>query len=260
MAGIQDDGLDNDTLQHLRSRATQLLFKEDWREYVAVCSRIIDAASSGDDRRLLCSTLAHRADARARLGDAAGGLADCDAALAAEPAHPGALLSKGALLRGLGRYAAAADCFRAAALASGGGAAADEARELAEQCRRLEAQAKSGVVDLSEWVLAGFAGKFPDLAEYVGSVEVRRSPHGGRGLFAVKRRHGRSARLAARESRRGDWAGSSVADSQLEGGSRDSALVLARLAVGSAAREEYGKREAARVGGRGTGNRDERYV
>jgi len=27
MAGIQDGGLDNDTLQHLRSRATQLLFK-----------------------------------------------------------------------------------------------------------------------------------------------------------------------------------------------------------------------------------------
>ncbi|CAD6202233.1 unnamed protein product [Miscanthus lutarioriparius] len=129
--------------------------REDWREYVAVCSRIIDAASSGHDRRVLCSTLAHRADARARLGDAACWLADCDAALAAEPAHPGALLSKGALLSGLGRYAAA-----------------DEARELAEQCRRLEAQARSGAVDLSEWVLAGFAGKFPDLAEYVGSVEA----------------------------------------------------------------------------------------
>jgi hypothetical protein len=90
---------------------------------------------------VLCSTLAHRADVRARLGDAAGGLADCDAALAAEPAHPGALLSKGALLRGLGLYAAAADCFRAAALASGGsGGAAVEARELAEQCRRQAQQ------------------------------------------------------------------------------------------------------------------------
>lgn len=187
MARIQDGGLDNDTLQHLRIRATQLLLKEDWREYVAVCSHIIDVAASVDDRRVLCSALAHRADARARLGDASAGLADCDAALAVEPAHPGALLSKGALLRGLGRYAAAADCFRAAALASGGGgAAAAEARQLAEQCRRLEAQARSGAVDLSEWVLAGFSGKFPDLAEYVGCVEVRRSPHGGRGVFAVK--------------------------------------------------------------------------
>ncbi|CAD6202277.1 unnamed protein product [Miscanthus lutarioriparius] len=147
--------------------------REDWREYVAVCSRIIDAASSGHDRRVLCSTLAHRADARARLGDAACWLADCDAALAAEPAHPGALLSKGALLSGLGRYAAA-----------------DEARELAEQCRRLEAQARSGAVDLSEWVLAGFAGKFPDLAEYVGSVEVLRSPHGCRGFRCEERRVG----------------------------------------------------------------------
>ncbi|CAN6321312.1 unnamed protein product [Urochloa humidicola] len=183
MAGVRDGGLDDETLQELRSRATQLLLKEDWREF-AVCTRIVDGASG--DRRVLCSALAHRADARARLGDAAGALADCDAALAADPAHPAALLYKGAILRGLGRYAPAADCFRAAALGAGGGSGADEARELVEQCRRLEAQARSGAVDLSEWVLAGFAGKFPDLAEYVGPVEVRRSARGGRGVFAVK--------------------------------------------------------------------------
>jgi hypothetical protein len=35
-------------------------------------------------------------------------------------------------------------------------------------------------------VLAGFSGKCPDLAEHVGPVEVRRSAHGGRGVFAVK--------------------------------------------------------------------------
>ncbi|CAN6307868.1 unnamed protein product [Urochloa humidicola] len=187
MAGVRDGGLDDETLQQLRSRATQLLLKEDWREYIAVCSQIVDTVASSDDRRVLCSALAHRADAHARLGDAAGALADCDAALAADPSHPAALLSKGAILRGLGRYAPAADCFRAAALAAGGGGGvADEARELVEQCRRLEAQARSGAVDLSEWVLAGFAGKCPDLTEYVGPVEVRRSARGGRGVFAVK--------------------------------------------------------------------------
>ncbi|KAK3150595.1 hypothetical protein QOZ80_3AG0235210 [Eleusine coracana subsp. coracana] len=178
MAGVRDGGgLDDEALQQLRSRATQLLLKEDWREYITVCSRIVDGV--GGDRRVLCSALAHRADARARLRDLRGALADLDAALAADPTHPGALLSKGALLRGLGRYAPAAECFRAAG--------ADEARELVEQCRRLEAQARSGAVDLSDWVLAGFAaGKCPDLAEYVGPVEVRRSAHGGRGIFAVK--------------------------------------------------------------------------
>ncbi|KAG2543147.1 methyltransferase FGSG_00040-like [Panicum virgatum] len=184
MTGVRGGGLDDETLQRLRSRATQLLLKEDWREYIAVCSRIVDGAAA--DRRVLCSALAHRADARARLGDSAAALADCEAALAADPVHLGALLSKGKILRGLGRYALAADCFRAAALAAGGGCGADEARELFEQCRRLEAQARSGAVDLSEWVLAGFAGKCPDLAEYVGPVEVRRSARGGRGVFAVK--------------------------------------------------------------------------
>ncbi|KAL6867779.1 hypothetical protein ACP4OV_015803 [Aristida adscensionis] len=190
MAGIRDGGggggLDDESLQQLRSRATQLLLKEDWREYIAVCSLIVDAASGSADRRALCSALAHRADARARLGDVPGALADCDAALAADPAHHGALLSKGALLRGLGRYAPAADCFRAALAGGGGGGGADEARELAEQCRRLEAQARTGAVDLSDWVLAGFAGRCPDLAEFVGPVEVRRSPRGGRGVFAAK--------------------------------------------------------------------------
>ncbi|GJN30403.1 hypothetical protein PR202_gb18708 [Eleusine coracana subsp. coracana] len=113
MAGVRDGGgLDDEALQQLRSRATQLLLKEDWREYIAVCSRIVDGA--GGDRRVLCSALAHRADARARLHDLRGALADLDAALAADPTHPGALLSKGALLRGLGRYASAAECFRAA--------------------------------------------------------------------------------------------------------------------------------------------------
>uniref|UniRef100_A0A0E0K9A3 SET domain-containing protein n=1 Tax=Oryza punctata TaxID=4537 RepID=A0A0E0K9A3_ORYPU len=183
-------GLDDDSLQQLRSRATQLLLKENWKEYIAVSSLIIEAfdaaasaAAACKDRRVLCSTLAHRADARARLGDAPGALADCDAALAADPAHPGALLSKGAVLRGLGRYARAAECFRAALAVS----VTDEVREMVEQCKRLDAQARSGAVDLSEWVLAGFSGKFPDLAEHVGPVEVRRSAaHGGRGVFAVK--------------------------------------------------------------------------
>jgi hypothetical protein len=97
------------------------------------------------------------------------------------PRTPARCSPRGALLRGLGRYAPAVECFRAATLAG-----ADEARELVERCRRLEAQAKSGAIDLSDWVLAGFAGKCPDLAEYVGPVEVRRSAHGGRGIFAVK--------------------------------------------------------------------------
>lgn len=66
-----------------------------WWEKLAVCSRIVDDASSGDCL-VLCAALAHRADARARPGDLRGALADLDTALGADPAHPDALLSKDA--------------------------------------------------------------------------------------------------------------------------------------------------------------------
>uniref|UniRef100_J3LKE7 SET domain-containing protein n=1 Tax=Oryza brachyantha TaxID=4533 RepID=J3LKE7_ORYBR len=59
-------------------------------------------------------------------------------------------------------------------------------RSRATQLLLKEDWKESGAVDLSEWVLAGFSGKCPDLAEHVGPVEVRRSSHGGRGVFAVK--------------------------------------------------------------------------
>uniref|UniRef100_A0A0D9VPZ8 SET domain-containing protein n=1 Tax=Leersia perrieri TaxID=77586 RepID=A0A0D9VPZ8_9ORYZ len=94
--------VDDDSLQQLRSRATQLLLKENWHDYIAVCSLIVNAA------------------------------------------------------------AAAAGDRRAA---------------------------RSGAVDFTDWVLAGFAGKCPDLAEHVGAVEIRRrANHGGRrrGLFAAR--------------------------------------------------------------------------
>ena len=55
-----------------------------------------------------------------------------------------------------------------------------------ERCKKLEHQSRTGVFDLSDWVVNGFRGKFPELAEYIGPVEIRKSEIRGRGLFATK--------------------------------------------------------------------------
>ncbi|KAG0489043.1 hypothetical protein HPP92_007854 [Vanilla planifolia] len=53
--------------------------------------------------------------------------------------------------------------------------------------QKLEAQSKTGAVDLSDWVANGFVSNCPELAEYVGPVDIRPSEAGGgRGLFATK--------------------------------------------------------------------------
>ncbi|KAK1267335.1 hypothetical protein QJS04_geneDACA000561 [Acorus gramineus] len=51
---------------------------------------------------------------------------------------------------------------------------------------RLETQSRTGAIDVSDWVRNGFRDKAPELAEYVGPVEIRKSDLAGRGVFAAK--------------------------------------------------------------------------
>ena len=39
---------------------------------------------------------------------------------------------------------------------------------------------------MSDWILNGFKGKSPELAEFIGAVEIKRSELSGRCLFATK--------------------------------------------------------------------------
>ncbi|KAK9071206.1 hypothetical protein SSX86_009774 [Deinandra increscens subsp. villosa] len=45
---------------------------------------------------------------------------------------------------------------------------------------------ESGAFDFSTWVLNGFKGRIPELAEYIGAVEIKKSEISGRGLVATK--------------------------------------------------------------------------
>ncbi|XP_078441136.1 SET domain protein 35 [Wolffia australiana] len=176
--------------QRVRCSATELLLLEQWEEYIGLYTRFISLCESGDAagedsrtlRRILCGALCNRAEARLRLGDSAGAAGDCDRALDLDPSHPRARVCKGKALLSQDRYSAAGDCFRSAIKAS------SDSPGLLDRCVKLEAQSKTGIFDLSHWILDGCHGDPPELAEFVGPVEIRRAEGsgGGRGLFATR--------------------------------------------------------------------------
>ncbi|XP_008778342.2 methyltransferase FGSG_00040 [Phoenix dactylifera] len=176
----------------LRSRATELSLREDWKEYINLYTHLISLCdhqhSPSSDAKLhktLCLALSNRAEARSRLRDLSGALEDCDRVLEIDPTHLKAIICKGKILLDLDLYTQASGCFQQAFVNQGTGNA-EALRRLLGRCRRLEAQSRTGALDISDWLLNGFGGNPPELAEYVGPVEVRRSANGGRGLFATK--------------------------------------------------------------------------
>ncbi|KAL0926014.1 hypothetical protein M5K25_004395 [Dendrobium thyrsiflorum] len=179
----------------LRSTATELLLKEDWNEYINLYSRFISRChfpqtSPNDDddstklRQTLCSALSNCAEAYSKLRDLSAALIDCDHALKLNPLHLKALVCKGKVLLDLHCYSQAFECFhRAKDLSSTDSALS----QLLKRSQKLDSQSKTGFVDLSDWVLNEFNGTCPELAEFVGNVEIRRSEAcGGRGLFATR--------------------------------------------------------------------------
>ncbi|KAJ4820271.1 SET domain protein [Rhynchospora pubera] len=180
--------LGEEELQEIRSEATALLLKEDWVQYTNLYTHLISLCNRDDssaNRKTLVSALSNRADGWSRLGNPVAALKDCDLALSIDPAHVKTLISKGKVLMELGQYASALECLRTVKYLGNGGTN-ETIRGLLEKCQNLEAISRTGMVDLSGWVLSQFAGKVPELADYVGPVEVRTSGHMGRGLFLTK--------------------------------------------------------------------------
>ncbi|KAL1194533.1 Histone-lysine N-methyltransferase ASHR1 [Cardamine amara subsp. amara] len=191
----------SELLQSLRSKATELLLREEWEESILVYTQFIDLSrsqiskigGSGSDsdsisklRRSLCLALCNRAEARARLRDYLEAMRDCDQALEIENTHFKTLLCKGKVLLGLSKYSLALECFKTALLDSQASDNLETVTVYIEKCKKLEFQAKTGAFDLSDWILSGFRGRSPELAEFIGSIEIKKSEVSGRGLFATK--------------------------------------------------------------------------
>ncbi|KAJ1405819.1 Tetratricopeptide-like helical domain superfamily [Sesbania bispinosa] len=192
---------EEDYLQQLRSKATELFIREEWKDsidayshFITLCTHQISHSQTQHSdplhlqklRRSLCIALCNRAEARSRLRDFHSALQDCDHALEVDATHFKTLLCKGKILLSLNRYSMALECFKTALLDPQAGGNTECLSGYLEKCKKFEFLSRTGSLDLSEWVSNGFPGKAPELAEYIGAVQIRKSEISGRGLFATK--------------------------------------------------------------------------
>ncbi|KAK3042387.1 hypothetical protein RJ639_002433 [Escallonia herrerae] len=190
--------MEEEKLQQLRSKVTELLLREEWRESIQAYSHFITLCqthipnTTHDPNHLsklqksVCLAFSNLAEARSRLKDFSEALRDCDEALKMESTHFKTLICKGKILLNLDRYSRALGCFKIAIQDPQANANSETLNGYLEKCKKLEFLSKSGAFDISDWVLNGFRGKSPELAEYIGAVEIKKSEISGRGLFATR--------------------------------------------------------------------------
>nr|POE59551.1 putative protein lysine methyltransferase set6 [Quercus suber] len=187
-------------MQQLRSKAKEHLLREEWEESILAYSHFInlcqdqisntqhhlDPENLSKLHKSLCLGLSNRAEARSRLREFDEALKDCEQSLKIESTHFKTLLCKGKILLNLNRYPMALDCFKTALLDPQANENAESLNGYLEKCKKLEFLSRTGGFDLSDWIVNKYRGKSPELAEYIGAVQIRKSGISGRGLFATK--------------------------------------------------------------------------
>ncbi|CAL5428807.1 unnamed protein product [Camellia sinensis] len=200
MEDLEEEEEEDRMMQQLRSKATELLLRKEWNEsvqayslFISLCHNQISNTHTHSDpdhlsklHKSLCLALSNRAEALSRLRHFTDALGDCYQALKIDSAHFKTLLCKGKILLNLNRYSAALDCFKSALLDPQASLNSETINVYLDKCKKLEFLSRTGAFDLSDWIVNGFRGKPPELAEYIGTVEIKKSEMGGRGLFATK--------------------------------------------------------------------------
>ncbi|KOM48447.1 hypothetical protein LR48_Vigan07g215100 [Vigna angularis] len=138
---------EDEQLQQLRSKATELFIREEWNasieaysHFITLCTQTLSHSLPNQKlRRSLCIALCNRAEARSKLKDFHCALRDCDHALELDVTHSKTLLCKGKILLCLNRYASALECFRTATLDGN----AESVSGYLERCKSLELLCKS---------------------------------------------------------------------------------------------------------------------
>ncbi|CAN4081282.1 unnamed protein product [Withania somnifera] len=180
---------EEDRMQNLRSKATELLLRKEWQHSIEVYSELISLYHDqiSNPHQNLDSNSLSKLKTRLNLQDFPQALKDCNEASQIGNTHFKTLLIKGKILLSLNKYGLALDCFKEANL--------DPPHELEncemlnrylEKCKKFEFLSRTGGFDITDWIVNNFKGKPPELAEYIGSIEIKKSEISGRGLFATK--------------------------------------------------------------------------
>ncbi|RZC80937.1 hypothetical protein C5167_043538 [Papaver somniferum] len=199
-----DDEEEEEVMQQIRFKATELLLREEYKESIQVYTQFISLSknhlskitskSENPDRfnklqKTLCLALSNRAEAKSKIRHFAESLEDCNAALEIEKTHFKTLVCKGKILLHLNQYANASNCFQSGLHDNDSIQNSDieMINGFLNRCKKLEYQSRTGVFDLSDWVINGFSkDQNPDLAEFTGPIEIKKSEVSGRGLFTTK--------------------------------------------------------------------------
>ncbi|OIT33341.1 PREDICTED: uncharacterized protein LOC109206132 [Nicotiana attenuata] len=191
---------EEERMQNLRSKATELLLRKEFKdsiktytEYISLCHNQISNTHKNLDsnnlsklKKSLCLALCNRAEAHLNLQEFPQALKDCNEASEIENTHFKTLLCKGKILLSLNQYGLALDCFKQASLDTNEFENSETLNGYLEKCKKLEFLSRTGAFDISDWVLNKFQGKSPELAEYIGPIEIKKSEISGRGLFVTK--------------------------------------------------------------------------
>ncbi|KAJ8547944.1 hypothetical protein K7X08_021180 [Anisodus acutangulus] len=191
---------EEERIQNLRSKATKLLLRKEFHDSIEAYSELIsfyhnqisnthqnlDPNILTKLKKSLCLALCNRAEAHLNLQEFPQALKDCNEAARIENTHFKTLLCKGKILLSLNQYGLALDCFKEASLDPHELENSDTLNGYLEKCIKFESLSRTGAFDISDWVLNKFQGKPPELAEYIGPIEIKKSDISGRGLFATK--------------------------------------------------------------------------
>ncbi|XP_065860475.1 methyltransferase FGSG_00040-like [Euphorbia lathyris] len=195
--GLQPQPSSEELMQNLRLKANELLLREEWQESVEVYTQFINLCKDQSVelhppgpflkiQKSFCLALSNRAEALSRLREFTKALEDCDQALQIESSHFKSLICKGKILLCLNKYSLALDCFKKALLDPQTNGNRETLIGYVEKCKKLEFLSRTGAFDISDWVVNRFRGKLPELAEFIGPIQIKKSEFSGRGLFAIK--------------------------------------------------------------------------
>lgn len=186
---MKENTEDEEMMQNLRLKANEFLLREEWEQSIQTYSHFISLCETRSDpkyQKSLCLAFSNRAEARSKTRNFYGALKDCDEALKIENTHFKTLMCKGKILLNLDRYSMALNCFKIANFDNPSNVDSETLNGYLEKSKKLESLSRSGAFDISNWISNGFKGKFPELGEFIGGLEIKKSEISGRGMIASK--------------------------------------------------------------------------